>query len=158
MKSKFLFFMTTAILSTAVKAQVKAEDETAFKQIVQSMQDGWNTKDGTLFASKFADDCDYVVVNGMFIKTKTAVAQGHQNIFNSFYKETSLELSLKDARYLTSDVAVAHVSGRRYGNVFGKYEDVKAIITLTLQKKNNEWVIAAFQNTQIQEQPQTQSN
>ena len=150
--------MATVIFSAAVNAQVKTEDETAFKQIVQSMQDGWNAKNGVLFASRFADNCDYVVVNGMFIKTKTAVAQGHQNIFNTFYRETTLELNLKDARYLTSDVAVAHVTGRLYGNVYGKYEESKAIITLTLQKKADGWAIEAFQNTHIQEQAQSQSN
>lgn len=141
--------MATAILSTAAKAQVKTEDENAFKRIIQSMQEGWNKKDGNLFASRFTEDCDYVVINGMYIKSKTAVAAGHQNIFNTIYKETSLEMNLNDARYLTDDIVIAHVTSRRYGNVFGKYEDPKAIITLTLQKKNDEWNIAAFQNTEI---------
>ncbi|MEP7317703.1 MAG: SgcJ/EcaC family oxidoreductase [Panacibacter sp.] len=152
MKSKILIFMATAMLTTAAKAQVKSADETSIKQIVQSMREGWNKKDGNLFASRFAEDCDYVVVNGMFIKTKNAVAQGHQGIFNSFYKETSLELHLQDARYLTDDIVIAHVTGRRYGNVAGKYEDIKAIITLTLQKKSGDWSIAAFQNTEVKEQ------
>ncbi len=143
--------MTTAMLATTANAQLKTTDETATKQIVQSMQEGWNTKNGNLFASRFADDCDYVVVNGMYLKSKNTVAMGHQNIFNTFYRETSLELQLKDARYLTDDIVVAHVTARRFGNVNGVYEDVKAIITLTLQKKNGEWNIAAFQNTEIKE-------
>ncbi|MEO6329078.1 MAG: SgcJ/EcaC family oxidoreductase [Ginsengibacter sp.] len=152
MKSKILIFMATAILSTAAKAQVKPADETSIKQVVQSLQDGWNKKDGNLFASRFADDCDYVVVNGMLLKSKNTVAQGHQNIFNTFYNETSLDLNLQDARYLSDDIVIAHVTGRRYGNVGGKYEDIKAMITLTLQKKNGEWSIAAFQNTEVMEQ------
>ncbi len=146
--------MATVLINASIKAQVKPGDETSIKQIIQTMQDGWNNKDGNLFASRFTDDCDYVVVNGMFLKTRKVVAEGHQGIFNSIYKETNLELNLRDARYLADDIIIAHVDGRRFGNIFGKYEDAHAIMTFVLQKLNGNWSIAAFQNTEIQQQGQ----
>ena len=46
----------------------RAADEAAMRENVKQMETGWNTKSGALFAKPFAEDADYVVINGMYIK------------------------------------------------------------------------------------------
>jgi uncharacterized protein (TIGR02246 family) len=45
---------------------IRREDEAAIRQLVQNMQEGQNRKDGELFASAFAQEHDYIAINGIF--------------------------------------------------------------------------------------------
>jgi uncharacterized protein (TIGR02246 family) len=111
------------------------------------METGWNTKSGAAFAKPFAEDADYVVINGNYIKGRSAIEAGHQRIFDTIYKETTLSLTVKQIRFLRSDVAVAHVSAQLSGPAKDTVNN--AMITVTLTKEKQGWVIAAFQNTSV---------
>ena len=50
---------------------IQQEDEAAIRQVVQNMQDAQNTKNGELFASAFAQEHDYIAINGMFLPNQT---------------------------------------------------------------------------------------
>jgi uncharacterized protein (TIGR02246 family) len=145
------FAFLTAVLfvcSPGVQAQEsRAADEAAVRENVKFMEDGWNTKSGALFAKPFAEDADYVVINGMQLKGHEAIATGHQRIFDTIYKDTTLSLTVKQIRFLRPDVAVVHVTGQRVGPTKDVVND--AMITLIMTKEKSGWVIAAFQNTQI---------
>lgn len=60
-----------------------AQDEAAIRSIVTQLQDGWNAHDGKAFAAPFANDADYVVVNGMYIKGREVIEKGHTGIFTT---------------------------------------------------------------------------
>lgn len=122
-------------------------DEAAMRESVKQLETGWNTKSGALFAKPFAEDADYVVINGMYIKGRTIIETQHQRIFDTIYKDTTLSLTVKQIRFLRPDVAVVHVSGQRVGP--GKDHNQEAIITLVMTKQNDAWLIAAFQNTAV---------
>ena len=126
-----------------------AADEAAVRESVRQMESGWNTKSGAAFAKPFADDADYVVINGMQLKGREQIAKGHQQIFDTVYKDSSLALSLKQLRLLRPDVAVAHVSARLKARLGEQTQESDAIITLVLTKDKGEWRIAAFQNTGV---------
>lgn len=144
----------TASAQEASMAKANAADEAALRENVRQMEEGWNTKSGSLFAQPFATDADYVVINGMFIQGRDAIAKGHQGIFDTIYKDSTLKLSVKQLRFLRPDVAVVHVTGH---NKFRRGEETRetdAIITMTMTKDKGEWKIAAFQNTQVIANPQ----
>ena len=122
-------------------------DEAAIRENVRQMEAGWNAKDGALFAKPFAADADYVVINGMYLKGRQAIAEGHQRIFETFYKESTLSLSVKQVRLLRPDVAVVHLTGSNKTPRGSETRVSEAIITLVMTKENGEWKIAAFQNT-----------
>jgi uncharacterized protein (TIGR02246 family) len=126
-----------------------AGDEAAIRENVKQMQDGWNTKSGALFAKPFAADADYVVINGMQIKGREAIGKGHQQIFDTIFKDSTLSLSVEQIRVLRPDVAVAHVAGHNKVRQGEKTSESDAVITLVLTKDQGEWKIAAFQNTQV---------
>ncbi len=51
----------------AQQSATKTEDEKAIRANVEQMVKGWNMKSGAEFAKPFAEDSDYVVINGMHI-------------------------------------------------------------------------------------------
>jgi uncharacterized protein (TIGR02246 family) len=128
-------------------------DEAAIRQIVKQVEDAWNAHDGKAFAAPFAADADYVVVNGMFIKGKEAIEQGHIGIFTTIYKDSRNVATVKGVRFLRPDVAVAHVEWNLEFKVGGETKKAQGINTMVMTKEGGKWSIAAFQNTPIE--PQT---
>jgi uncharacterized protein (TIGR02246 family) len=124
-----------------------AADEAAIRENVKLMETGWNTKSGALFAKPFAEDADYVVINGMYLKGRAVLATAHQQIFDTIYKDTTVALTVKQVRFLRPDVAVVHVNGHRNGPT--KELTTDAMLTLVMTKEKEGWTIAAFQNTQV---------
>ena len=128
-------------------AQNRAEDEKAIRNIIQSLADAWTAGDGKKFGEPFAEDADYVVVNGLHLKGREAIAQGHQRIFDTIYKDTKLKAEIRKIRFLRPDIAVVHTQG----NIAKKTEAFPgapgAFPVYILSKENGKWQIVAFQNT-----------
>ena len=143
-----LMLFALAFSTNTAHAQSSREaDEAAMRANVSQMETGWNTKSGALFAKPFAEDADYVVINGMYIKGRSAIEKGHQQIFDTIYKDTQLKLNVTQIRFLRPDVAVVHVTGQRVGP--SKELTQNARLTLVMTKEKQGWTIAAFQNTGI---------
>lgn len=135
--------------SYAQKVKNRAENEAAIRANVEQMVKGWNAKSGAEFAKPFAEDSDYVVVNGMHLKGRAANAAGHQQIFDTIYKDTDIAAKVEQIRFLRPDVAVVHVLAERFPKA-DKSQITKGRLTLVMVKNGDKWEIAAFQNTQIQ--------
>jgi uncharacterized protein (TIGR02246 family) len=144
-----------------IAAQEKAavadtsKDEAAIRANVEQMQKGWNMKSGAEFAKPFAENSDYVVINGVHIKGRAGIAEGHQRIFDTVYKDSSVVITVKQIRFLRPDVAVVHAESALTFKTGGEEKKGSGIITLVMTKENGIWQIAAFQNTSIQP-PNTQ--
>ena len=116
------------------------------------MEDAWNAHDGKAFATPFAADADYVVVNGTYIKGRDAIEQGHTQIFTTFYKESRNAATFKGVRFLRPDVAVAHVEWNLEFKAGGETRKSRALNTMVFTKEGDRWSIAAFHNTPVQQQ------
>ncbi len=138
------------VCAQSAQAQGAGKDEEAIKQIVRQLQDGWNAHDGKAFAAPFAEDADYVIVNGMKIKGREEIEKGHAGIFSTVYKESNNVATLKSVRFLRPDVAVAHVEWNLEVKPGG--EKAKAMNSLVLTRDGGKWSIAAFHNTPVREQ------
>ena len=134
----------------AQKKDDKSADETAIRVNVEQLVKGWNSKSGEEFAKPFAEDADYVVINGMQIKGRTAIAKGHQGIFETMYKYTNLALSVQQIRYLKPDVAVVHVFGTATTSQGDSSRATNARMTIVMSKNAGKWEIIAFQNTEVE--------
>lgn len=149
-----LFISVVMVFSLFVVQTINAQapqtsngDEAAIRLIVQRVQDGWNAHDGKAFASPFASDADYVVVNGMKIKGREAIEKGHTAIFSSIYKDSHNVGTVKSMRFLRPDVAVVHVEWNLEVSKGG--EKAQAMNTMVMTKEGGNWSIAAFHNTPI---------
>ncbi len=152
------YFGMTIILicaATFVFAQEKnskmSKDEAAIRANVEQMAKGWNMKSGAEFAKPFAEDADYVVVNGAHIKGRAANAAGHQQIFDTIYKDSRNAGTIKQIRFVRPDVAVVHVEWNLSFKVNGEEQKGHALSTMIMTKEKGKWSIAAFQNTAIQQ-------
>lgn len=147
MKLLVIFALLT-VFALSVNAQNNhAADESALREIVKQMETGWNTKSGVTFAKPFAEDADYVIINGSYIKGRAVIESAHQRIFDTIYKDTTLSLAVQQIRFLRADVAVVHVKAQRTGPNADLNQD--AMLTLFMTKEKQGWTIAAFQNTAI---------
>ena len=147
MKTLLAITLLTLTLSDPVAAQHNhAADEAALRDAVKQMETGWNTHSGAAFAKPFAEDADYVVINGRYIQSRAVIEKAHQQIFDTIYKDTTISLTVKDIRFLRPEVAVVHVDGTRTGP---GNEQSRALMTLTMTKEKDGWKIAAFQNTSV---------
>lgn len=148
---KTLVFMTMLMLGFSMQPVLSqdshAADEAAMRESVKQLETGWNTKSGAVFAKPFAEDADYVVINGMYIKGRATIESSHQRIFDTIFKDTKINLTVKQIRFLRPDIAVVHVTGHRDGPTKDLTGD--AILTLVMTKDQNGWTIAAFQNTSV---------
>lgn len=141
-------FLTLFVLGVNAQAQTKhAADETALREAVKQLENGWNAKNGSSYAKPFAEDADFVVINGMYVKGRAAIEAGHQQIFDTIYKDTTVTLNVEHVRFLRPDVAVVHVKGHREGPT--KELTTDARITVVMTKEKQGWTIAAFHNTKI---------
>ena len=121
-------------------------DKAALEAAVGTIEKGWNAYSGDQFASPFMDDADYVVVNGMRIKGRKAIAQGHDFIFKSSHKGTVNSHKIESIRFPRPDVGIAHVRWTL------KYPDGKvyhAMNSMVFLKEGSDWNIANFHNTPI---------
>ena len=148
---KTLVLMTMLMLGFSMQPMQSqdshAADEAAMRESVKQLETGWNTKSGAVFAKPFAEDADYVVINGMYFKGRADIQTAHQRIFDTIFKDTKISLTVKQIRFLRSDVAVVHVNGHRDGPTKELTGD--AILTLVMTKEQQGWTIAAFQNTSV---------
>ena len=133
----------------SVTPGTNAADEAAVRENVRQMEIGWNTKSGAVFAKPFAADADYVVVNGMHLRGREAIEQGHQRIFDTIYKHSIVSLSIKQVRFLRPDVAVVHVQGNNKTRQGEETRETNVLVSLVMTKEKGDWKIAAFQNTPI---------
>lgn len=140
-----------SILNASVRKttamNTSAADEAAIRENVRLMEAGWNTKQAALFGKPFAEDADYVVVNGRYLQGREVIEKAHQQIFTTVFKDTTIRLTVKQIRFLRPDVAVVHVSGHRDGPEKEFIAD--ALMTLVMTRDKQGWRIAAFQNTQV---------
>lgn len=127
-----------------------AGDEAAIRAVIDQLPRAWAAGDGEAFASVFAEDADFTVWNGIFEKGRGEIAAGHQQIFDTFYKDTKLGVEIRSVRFLREDVAVVHAEGR----VFKGEEDYAAaplaVPVCVLVKDEGRWRIAVFHNTRVE--------
>jgi uncharacterized protein (TIGR02246 family) len=141
----------------AVQSSIPAqEDEQAIRDIAQRLEAAWNSGNGQEFAAPFAEDSDYVVVDGRHIKGRLANAEGHQFIFDTIYRGSTNTMQVESVRFIRPDVAVAHVRHHLKFSRDGQPAEGHARSTWVLTRNKGVWSIAAFQNTPIQ--PRSGSN
>lgn len=148
-----LFFLTLCafplVAQEAKSPKAKAEDEAAIRENVKQMESGWNAKSGATYAKPFAEDADFVVINGMHIQGHEAIEKSHQRIFDTMFKNTTVSLTVKQIRFLRPDVAVVHVNGHRDAPEAERDLVGDAMMVMVMTKEGTQWKIASFQNTWV---------
>jgi uncharacterized protein (TIGR02246 family) len=156
-------FLVVAVLSSACMplplcAADRATDESAIRDLVGTrQQQAWNQHNAQAYAALFAEDSDVVNVVAWWWKGRAEIETNLTRMFANVFRESTLTFSQVDVRFLTPEIAIAHARWTMTGAhmPLGLPEPREGLQTLTVQKRNGKWVIAAFHNTNYVPPPST---
>jgi uncharacterized protein (TIGR02246 family) len=122
-------------------------------EIINRQEHAWNAGDGEAFAAPFADDADFVNVLGEHHRGRTTIAAGHQGIFDTVYRGSSVRCRLVQAKRVADGVIVVHYRSDLSvpaGPLAGEHHAVPSFV---LVRGGDGWKITSFQNTLIAGHP-----
>jgi conserved hypothetical protein len=131
------------------RAQISAEDEEAIRGLLGRMSEAWARGDGAAYASVFSDDARYVNAPGTRSIGRQAIAESHQQIFNSVFKGTRLGSAYPaELQPITPNVVLVHASGAVL--FAGENEDgvpPNGLMTMVAVGAPGPWRLVSFNNT-----------
>jgi uncharacterized protein (TIGR02246 family) len=152
MNRLFLFFAlaSVAILTQKIFGADQNENEAQIRNVVQTQQqEAWNRHDAKAYSDLFTQDADLINVVGWWWKGRPQIEQKLRDAYTFVFRESTLNINEVEVKFLTPEIAVAHVRWSMGGARTPKDvpEPRQGVQTLVLQKHAGKWLIAAFQNT-----------
>lgn len=147
----FIFF------ATALFAQNNTKDETAIKNIIQQQENAWNRHDWDALSSYLTEDATLINFVGQFWKGRNDILAHFKLLSECCLEPTSLKFEFKQARFLTSDIAIVYTeetlfADKDYNVPFRQYKkgdtDYKWKIDLFVKEKDK-WKVKSTQMTLI---------
>lgn len=137
-------------LTTALLAQNNTKDEIAIEQQIDAFFTSWNKHDFSDMKNYVAGDCDFVNVAGMHWKGREDIQYAHTETHRQIFKDKPLRKLSAGIRFLTGNVAIAHVLMHLEGSFTtpdgsGK-TNPDALATFVFLNKNGRWLITAVEN------------
>lgn len=155
---KTSLFVLILVCSSAKLCGQTSKDKEAIQSQIEAMVESWNQHDFSDMENYTTEDVDWVNVVGMWWKGRDEVQFAHQAFHETMFRNVNLELKFSNIRFITDDVAVAHIITHygEYqtpdGNTMGNTDD---IATLVYVKKNGRWLLTAGENVSINEAART---
>ena len=145
-----------AALAATALGQNENPDEAEIRRLQRRQQEAWNQHDAKAYASLFTEDGDIVNVVGWWWKRRAEIEKELTDAYAFVFKESTLTVTDVQFKFLTPEIAVAHVKWTMTGarTPKGIPEPQQGIQIQILQKQAGKWLIASFQNTNsIPERP-----
>jgi uncharacterized protein (TIGR02246 family) len=90
-----------------------------------------------------------VNIRGEHHRTREAIGNGHQAIFNSVYKGSVVRLEVAAVRALAPEVLLAHVKGTLKAPTGPLAGEHRSLFSFVLVRDKNSWHIATLHNTLV---------
>lgn len=158
-KSVLSFVVVAVSLAAQATQASQQDDENAIRQVEAGWQDAWNRHDMNALVSLFADDADFVQVNGRRWVGTDEIKKNHLILHSMQFKESVWHNHATDVRFVAPDVAVVHQTWDLSGdkNPDGSLRDPRnGIFTQVIVKRDGKWLIIASQNTNFTVVPGSQ--
>jgi uncharacterized protein (TIGR02246 family) len=123
--------------------------ERIVSDLIGDLEKAWNAADGAGFARPFAEDADFVNIRGEHFRTRDAIAEGHQIIFNTIYKGSVVRYQVIRVREIAPGVLLAHVKSTLKAPTGPLAGEHRSLFTVVLVQGQDAWRIAAFHNTLV---------
>lgn len=133
-----------------------SNDPTAVAQTFYgALESAWNSSDGAAVGKAFTDPCELVDIRGVLHGGSGEIAEGHQQIFDTIYRDSVIRYTVEQARHLDDDTVIAHAVGELDAPhapppVAG---GAKARSTVVLLRDGTTWSCTSMQNTLLMVQP-----
>ena len=117
--------------------------------LLQHIEGAWNDADGTRFGDAFTEDAEFVDIRGTHHRGRTAIAQGHQAIFDTIYAGSAVRYHLDVARTIAPGAILA-VASATLEVPAGPLQGVNhARLSVAIARYGDGWRIAGFHNTLV---------
>ena len=140
--------MAGALLAATVPAhaQGSAEDEQAIRKVMQGYTETWDRHDMRVWSQLFAEDADFVVMTGKYLKGRAEIEAYHTALHAGVYKDVgSSGVPSLAVRFLRPDVAIVRVSAEITYNEGKGNRTAAAVLVVT--KHGQQWLIDTAQST-----------
>lgn len=144
-----LFLASISFLTEGSVSADQSHDEAGIRDVETRQAEAWNRHDAKAYAALFAQDADVVNVVGWWWKGRPEIESKLVAAFVFVFRDSTLTITEVRVRFLTPDIAVAHVLWSMVGakTPKGIPEPRQGIQTQVLQRQAGQWLIASFQNT-----------
>jgi uncharacterized protein (TIGR02246 family) len=141
------------IMSDTITPIHSAEAKSKVETVLAALRESWNRHDMVAFAAQFTQDADFVNVIGMHERGRSAIEALHIAIHKTMFRNSQLRTLGQSVRFLTPQVAVAHVDWEMTGHESPEVEGWtlrairKGVLTAVLVAESDNWRITALHNT-----------
>jgi len=117
-------------------------------QLFDRLETAWNAGDGAAFGQPFADVTDFVDIRGSHHHgDSVAMGRGHQAIFDTIYKGSTIRYAVTSARTAAPGCIVATASATLDAPSGPMVGASRSQITALVVDQGDRWAITAFHNT-----------
>jgi uncharacterized protein (TIGR02246 family) len=146
--------LASAILAIALSPAWASQqtDEDEIRTIQSLWDDAWNRHDINALSALVAEDVRFVNVAGNVLNGREEFAKLQTRTHATQFKDSVRTVTGTDIKFLTADIAVAHV---RWGMKGDKDADGtprpprNGVMMQVLVKRSGAWTIVAVQNTNV---------
>jgi uncharacterized protein (TIGR02246 family) len=143
-----------AATTTSQYIQRETVMETA-RRMAERYASTWNANDMVGFGALYAGDARHVTLNGEFLRGRAAIVSAHRANRTRYADSVRMVTRLEGARAITND-AIVSVMIVEYVNDPARPGQVQsARLTLTLARRDGDWVIAQAQSREAVRAAQT---
>ncbi len=117
--------------------------------VLAELEAAWNAADGTRFGDAFTVDADFVNIRGEHHKSAVAIGAGHQGIFDSIYRGSTVRYTALSAEPIAEGCVLGIAAGHLEvpaGPLQGTY---RSTLTAVLLDADGTWKVRAFHNTLV---------
>jgi len=149
---RIVLALTVLALAVSPVSATQADEENAITEIQARWDDAWNRHDVKALSSLVAEDVRFVNVAGVVLTGRGEFEALQSRTHAMQFKESVRTVSGTAIKFLTPDIAVAHV---RWGMRGDKDPDGtprqprNGVMMQVLMKRDGKWAVVAAQNTNI---------
>jgi uncharacterized protein (TIGR02246 family) len=149
---RLLFVLIVGALAWNPVLADQAEDEQAIRTVQERWDDAWNRNDVHALAALVAEDVRFVNVAGQVLTGRTEFEQLQTRTHAMQFKESVRTVTATDIKFLTPDIAVAHVHWGMKGDKDADgtpRQPRNGVMMQVLMKQDAKWMVVAAQNTNV---------
>jgi uncharacterized protein (TIGR02246 family) len=121
----------------------------AAEEFYAALERAWNAGDGGAYAAPFTADCDFTDIRGARHSGAGAVGGGHQAIFDSIYRGSTVQYEVTSARALADGVLLVQADAGLdvpAGPLAGSH---RAASSAVLVETDGQWRAVMMHNTLV---------
>ena len=138
------------LANASTQAELAAADRAEIEALYKTWERGWNSHDGTAWASMFHEDGTWILWNGGTWKGRSTIEAGMREVFGTVYANSvQTWRSPPEIRVVAPDVVIARAISTTTGDSRQPGVTIYGNKMLVLTRRAGKWGILYGQNTRL---------